>query len=104
MSWFVEPDLLWEPTAVAAHGATPLAPRITGWDLYRHPPLLGGPPANGQPDRRWLARLAADCSRVGLEGPVLWAQAREFGDPGSRQTRVRAAHLLVRGKEPPLAS
>jgi hypothetical protein len=93
-AWFAEPDLLWEPTAVAATGNATSLQRL---------PLLAAVPAaaTSGPRRRWLVKLAADTVRSGINGVQLWDEAAGLGDPADRRVRVRAAHLMVRGREPP---
>ncbi|MEU4160096.1 hypothetical protein [Actinoplanes sp. NPDC026670] len=93
-AWFAEPDLLWEPTAVATTGDAAGLQRL---------PLLAAVPAAAVcgPRRRWLAKLAADTVRSGITGAQLWDEAADLGNPADRRVRVRAAHLMVRGREPP---
>jgi hypothetical protein len=94
--WFTEPDLLWEPTAVASVNPTA---GLAGLPLLGNTATVTS--AGRCADRRWLARLAADTSRAGIAGEHLWCEAARFGDPADRAVRVRTAHLMVRGKEPP---
>ena len=103
VSWFVEPDLVWEPTALVlrpdatATSASIVAARLAIEALY-----TAAPPPPPVRSYRWLAELARATARAGLDGPEVWAEAALLGEPCEREVRVRAMHLITTGREPPL--
>lgn len=104
--WFVEPDLLWELTAVAVlpgeevlEGPPGEGPsdRVRSWASSLPLADLGAAPGRGRSERLAMARLARRVCAAGFDGSDLWALATEVGDPADRDLRRELAVTLTGG-------
>jgi hypothetical protein len=92
-AWFVEEDLCWEPTAVAFTDPDTALAQTPLWSPCDTPA--------GRPSRSKVRDLARRAARDDVTPADIWAFAETLGDPLDRHGRFRAAHLLVKGREPP---